>query len=89
VKIVGGLCFLWYVAATVASILKCVPVKKAWNPRMPGNCYDFQAFYIGIEIPNCILDFFIVFLPIGVLKGIQLPRRHKISISMIFILGGL
>lgn len=87
VKIVGFLNALWFVAATVGLCLKCVPIEKSWNPLLPGRCINFRVFLVAIESPNSFLDFVMVALPLGVLRELQLPLKHKITLGFIFALG--
>ena len=99
IKITGLLCLSWWIAATVASALSCIPVQKAWEPQtwtpipgLPetsGFCYDYPRYYLGIEIPNCILDFWVVAMPVFEIQKLQLSLQYKISISFIFVLAGL
>ena len=87
--IVGVLCLFWFIAATIGVALKCIPVQKSWNPMISGTCYSFQVFMVAIEVPNSVLDFVIVGLPVDVIKGLKLPLRHKIALCFVFVLGGL
>lgn len=89
VNVVGILCLLWFIAAAVGIALKCIPIEKSWNPRLPGTCYTLQVFMVAIECPNSFLDFVIVALPVRVIKVLQLPLRRKILICIVIILGGL
>lgn len=99
IKITAFLCLTWWIAATVAAALPCIPVQKAWElqtwqpnpllPQTPGHCFDYKKFYVGVEIPNCILDFWVVGMPVFEIQKLQLSLRYKISISLIFILAGL
>lgn len=99
IKVTGLLCLAWWIAATVAAALPCVPFQKAWEPQTwqhipklpitPGHCLHYKKFYLGIEIPNCILDFWAVGMPIFEIQKLQLSLRYKISISLIFVLAGL
>jgi len=55
---------------------------------VPGHCFDFPAFQLGIEIPNSLIDFVMMAVPIGVLRGLQMRIGYKISLALIFFLGG-
>jgi hypothetical protein len=89
VTIVGILCAAWFIAATMGIILKCIPVAKSWNVLLPGYCFNLSDFAVAIEVPNSLLDFVIVALPVRVIKQLQLSLRNKIIISIVFFLGGL
>lgn len=99
IKLTSFVCVIWYIAATVAVALPCIPVQKTWEPQtwtpipgLPktiGHCYSYNEFYLGIGLPNCILDFWVVAMPILKIRQLQLPLRYKISISLIFVFAGL
>ncbi|KAF7509262.1 hypothetical protein GJ744_008156 [Endocarpon pusillum] len=86
--IVGVLCLLWFISFTVAASLICIPVDRFWNRLKPGSCYNYYAFMVAVECPNSFLDFVIVALPVGVIRGLHLPLRRRILVCFIFALGG-
>lgn len=83
---------LWWLGCTFALIGACTPVKDYWDPlaRALGTakCIKLDAFVIAAEIPESLLDFVIIGLPVGVLRKLQLPLRHKIPLVLIFAMGG-
>lgn len=87
--IVGAMSVAWWIAASLGAALRCTPVESQLNPLVKGDCYNVQRFFISVEIPNCLLDFAIVAMPIGVIQGLHLQRKHKITLSLIFLLGSL
>lgn len=99
IKITGLLSLAWWITATVAVALPCIPVQKAWEPQTwsaipllrqsSGHCFSYKEFYLGIEVPNCIMDFWIIAMPIFQIQKLQLSLKYKISISFIFVLAGL
>ncbi|MCJ1422411.1 hypothetical protein MMC29_000291 [Sticta canariensis] len=98
IKITGILSVAWWIAATVAFALVCIPVSKTWQPQTwtsipnlpesPGHCYTYKEFFVGVEIPNMVLDFWVVAMPVFKIHQLQLSLRYKISISLIFVLAG-
>ena len=89
VTIVGVLNLFWFAAATFAICFRCTPVEKAWQPHKNGTCIDFMAFVGGIELPNSLLDFAIMGLPVKIIRGLQIPIRAKVWLGFILALGGL
>jgi hypothetical protein len=87
--IIGITCLIWGVTFTTAFTLKCAPISASWDPLRQDHCLNFETLFLVSEVPNCLLDFVIVFLPVGALKSLQLHLRHKISLAFIFLLGGL
>lgn len=77
------------IAAEVAALVSCLPVTKFWSRLEPGHCFNFDAYYIGIQIPDVILDTVILALPIRMISTLQLSRTDKVTILGIFLLGGL
>lgn len=80
---------MWFLASVLSYAFHCTPVDKAWKPLEDGHCFSLKTYLLAEEIPNCILDIVIVFLPLGVIKKLQLPTIQKINICFIFALGGL
>ena len=79
----------WWLGASLGAALRCTPVKSQFDPLIRGNCYNVQHFFIAVEVPNCLLDFAIVAMPIGVIQGLHLQLKHKITLCFIFLLGSL
>ncbi len=84
----GILCLLWYIAATVAMTLRCLPIRKSWDLNVEGNCIKIQDLVVAIEVPNSTIDVIIVALSIRVVKAMHLSLSHKIALCTAFILGG-
>ena len=86
---VGVLNVLWFIAATLGLVFQCTPIQKAWDPILPGKCINFAAFMVAIEVPNSLLDFVIMALPINMLRAMRMSLREKLVLAFIFFLGGL
>jgi len=43
---------------------------------------------VGIEVPNSLLDFVMMALPIHMLRAMRMSLREKITLAFIFLLGG-
>lgn len=89
VMVIGILCILWLVSVTLGVAFRCSPVQKAWDPTISGRCLPLPGFVVGSEIPNSLLDFVIVGLPIPLILKLQLQMRVKIGLALVFIMGGL
>ena len=73
----------------MGSTLRCIPVRAIWEITLPARCIDFAAFFLGLELFNCILDVIMLSLPVGVIRDLHLPVMQRVQLSMIFLLGGL
>ncbi|KAL8865062.1 MAG: hypothetical protein Q9174_007091, partial [Haloplaca sp. 1 TL-2023] len=83
------ICVAWCIASVFPLVFQCAPVRKAWQPLIEGRCISLKTYLLAEEIPNCIMDLVLVFLPVGVIKKLKLPTVQKINLCLIFALGGL
>jgi len=89
IKIVGVLNFLWMIAAILGLVIQCRPIHKAWDPLIPGRCFNFATFMVAIEVPNSLLDFVMMALPISMLRTLRIGMKEKLILVLIFAIGGM
>ena len=87
-------CFMAYVllyafASIMATIFQCVPIERVWNKKVPGSCINLTAFWYANACANIIGDIGIFLLPMPVIRSLNLPRREKWGLTMVFALGFL
>ena len=73
----------------VGTGLACMPIARFWNRTVPGHCMNLLAFWYFCAGVTIMTDIFVVAIPLSVLKSLQLPRRQKVGLLMVFALGGL
>ncbi|KAL9012267.1 MAG: hypothetical protein Q9173_002959 [Seirophora scorigena] len=78
---------IWAIICVCLAIFRCDPIAGSWDVTLASKCISFETIVIAVEPFNCALDFAMVALPVRVIRTLQLPRKHKISISAIFLLG--
>ncbi|KAK8075604.1 hypothetical protein PG997_010267 [Apiospora hydei] len=77
-------------AYQVVSIFSCKPMKAAWDITITdATCVDKEAVYMGLSISNIIMDVIILLIPIHVVYPLQMSKRQKVSLVMLFATGGL
>ncbi|KAL8676437.1 MAG: hypothetical protein Q9186_007043 [Xanthomendoza sp. 1 TL-2023] len=88
---VGSLCVGWCIAAIVADIFQCQPMHAAFNPDklFTSRCMNLQAYYRGVTASNLVLDLVVLSMPLCMVWTLTLDTKQKISVSGIFLLGGL
>ncbi|KAF2845134.1 hypothetical protein T440DRAFT_545507 [Plenodomus tracheiphilus IPT5] len=83
---------VFVVAATAWGVLGvvflCSPVQKYWDMTVPGKCMDAETHFWSTSIIGIVLDWTIWILPIPVVGGLKLPRRQRMSLLVVFGLGG-
>lgn len=70
---------------------QCIPNKKAWNPSVPGTCYD-RKFLMGFVLLqgsfSAFTDLALCIIPAFLLKNLlQVGRKSKAILLMIMTLG--
>lgn len=91
VAITAALVVGFWIGCTVADLLICIPLERAWlnNLYDPRYCFNFNIFWLTTGIVEVILDVIIIILPIRVLLGLQLSKGKKIAVLGVFLLGFL
>lgn len=89
--VVGIACLLWFIIELFINIFQCRPFKAAFEPPLlfTGHCIDLQSFYLGVTIANLGLDVVILYLPLHMVWKLKLPIKQRLTLSGIFLLGGL
>jgi hypothetical protein len=71
------------------SAFGCTPVSFYWNRDQEGTCLNLTRVYLTNAILNLCMDIAILMLPILMIwLNSSLPFKKKISVSMLFLLGG-
>ena len=80
----------WGIATLLTAVLQCIPVSAAWNQHLPrSHCFNYRAWLIATNVPNIIIDFGILLLPMPQVWRLKLSTWRKISVSGVFLLGVL
>ncbi|RAH83789.1 hypothetical protein BO86DRAFT_425918 [Aspergillus japonicus CBS 114.51] len=85
---------LFFVIATgmwmvFSAILFCIPVRSFWDTSLPRTCLPEDVVWClnaGFQIST---DLLLVILPMPVLAKLQIAKRQKIALILIFALGFL
>jgi hypothetical protein len=88
-------CVMGFVIATalsscLASIFQCTPIKRAWSVQKlePGHCINVNALFYANAGLDIFQDLIIYVLPMNMLYHIQIPRRQKYALMLVFAVGG-
>lgn len=80
-----------YLSVILALIFSCRPLAKLWQLAIKtGTCTKGMAQMIYIcPALNITTSFAILFMPLPILWRLQLPRRQKIGLGLIFVAGSM
>ncbi|KAL8677731.1 MAG: hypothetical protein Q9186_005866 [Xanthomendoza sp. 1 TL-2023] len=88
-NVVIALTVAWAIAVFLVPCFQCRPLAKYWNHKLPGHCIDSLKYIIGNQAVNISLDFMILALPQPMVWRLHRPRKDKIALSAIFLVGTL
>jgi hypothetical protein len=75
---------------TFVIVFQCSPVNALWRELDPAeqlHCYEPQRLLLGYETTNLFLDILVLFIPVWVVRKLQLPPAKKLSAIVVFLLG--
>ncbi|KAI6816928.1 hypothetical protein KC366_g1544 [Hortaea werneckii] len=76
---------LW---AVLGGTLLCRPVSKLWDPAVKaGRCMSAEKYWLSVAGLDIGLDVLVLVLPLPGIWGLRLPRRQKVALVVVFLLG--
>ena len=73
----------------ITQLAGCKPIFKFWSPETPGICYNSITADLVFGSMNWISDFVIFALPWPIVWKLQLTRREKFGVSLVFMSGAV
>ena len=69
--------------------VECKPIAGNWDKNIPGSHCLLDHILLKLSIPNAILDWFVLLLPIVVVWNLQVSKERKLALSAVFLVGAL
>ncbi|KAF4984314.1 hypothetical protein FZEAL_465 [Fusarium zealandicum] len=90
VQILVGLFIAYAVVYAMISLFGCQPIYASWDlvAQATGKCVDKFGFFLAASVANVVMDLIILLLPLRIVIPLQIPRRQKISLLLLFTTGG-
>ena len=79
----------WWIASVLAYAFICSPVSSNWDPTVPAQCGNQRLLAYIDPLPWIVTDFAILVAPLPVLARLHAPRRQKVGIIGLFLIGGV
>ena len=84
----------WCIAVVFAAIFQASPPSLLWTTNLkdlPKGAHhiDFPAYLVGSAVPNVVMDFAILFLPMSIVWQLQISMSRKMALSAVFAVGAL
>lgn len=87
--VTGAICIIWLITVLFVVIFQCSPIHAFWDSvSSPMYCKASANVLLGYEVSNLIIDVIILLLPVMVIRTLHLPLWRKLSVAVVFLLGG-
>ncbi|KAF2233032.1 hypothetical protein EV356DRAFT_504513 [Viridothelium virens] len=91
--ITGLVIILTMVVNVPTTIRQCSPVSYLWDqyvdPDAHGHCNNIQTHFLWASFPNILTDVVMLFIPIPVLRKLQISFKTKLGIFATFLVGSI
>jgi hypothetical protein len=77
----------WFIGIVLGTFFQCKPVRKNWDPMIPGHCSDASVLFMGSAIPSVVVDLAILLIPMSKIMSLKMTRAKKMAVVGIFVLG--
>ncbi|KAI0429191.1 hypothetical protein F5Y09DRAFT_265018 [Xylaria sp. FL1042] len=77
------------IAVFFATVLQCIPINRTWEPALQGTCIDRRILFTVSSSFNILTDILMLALPLKIFINLKIPRRTKIALMFVFLLGFL
>ena len=81
------LILLWFLFSLLFGVFQCNPVRKHFEPELPGHCVPTSTLWLSGAIPSVIIDFLLLVLPLPMLWRLKMKMSRRILIMMVFVSG--
>ncbi|KAK6338572.1 hypothetical protein TWF730_002635 [Orbilia blumenaviensis] len=80
---------LYSISSIVVVFLQAIPLRAYWDKSIHGKFIDGQVAFMVFGVLNCLSDLYVFFLPIREVWGIQLPKKQRVGLVLVFALGSV
>ncbi|KAI0454137.1 hypothetical protein F5B21DRAFT_514904 [Xylaria acuta] len=82
-----GLLFAWSISFFFANLFICYPVTALIEPFYGKKCVDRAGVFLSTLVTDLIFDILILLMPIPVVLRLHLPRKDRLGVLGMFLLG--
>lgn len=77
----------WIISSLLVTVFQCVPVQAVWDPTVPSRCMNTSSILVPTAIVDAIIQLPILLLPVQPLIELDMPRRKKLLLVLLFLVG--
>lgn len=85
-----AICLAYMPATALATTFNCTPVSyqwTGWTGETEGHCFSFNTFAWAQSSINILLDLIIILLPIPQLWRLNMGKKKRIQLVLMFSVG--
>ena len=81
-------CIAFLIAVQIPELFQCNPVlKTVYGAAIKGRCFNQTVFHLTNNAIGIALDLVILFMPVGIIKDLQITRRQRVLLAIAFCPG--
>lgn len=80
---------IYAVCSIFVTLFQCVPVARTFDKSVVGGCINLEGFWYAGAAINVSSDLMILILPLPTIVKMKCPRRQKIGLCFVFLVGFL
>ncbi|KAJ4004096.1 hypothetical protein NW752_010826 [Fusarium irregulare] len=69
-------------------IFRCWPISAGWDPLQQDKCFSLRIHVIYLVTCSVVVDAFLMVIPFRIVQPLQIPRRQKVGLAVLFATGG-
>lgn len=77
------------VAGLLSPLYICTPIRSYWDFSVVGKCWNINAYFVSLSAINVATDIAMLLLPIWLLRPLHVPKRQKIGVTIVLMMGSL
>ena len=78
---------IFYLTTTVLKICECRPRARIWDKSLKGSCISVSTLLNASGLFNTTTDFLILLVPVKAVWKLQMGRKRKLAVVLIFTVG--
>ncbi|KUJ17703.1 uncharacterized protein LY89DRAFT_781852 [Mollisia scopiformis] len=85
--IVTSLCIAWPLAMIPMNLFNCSPVRRLWQPWLPGHCMTQFEIYMISGATSVFVDLCVLILPLPKIYLLHMDLRKRFMVGLAFLAG--
>ena len=85
-----GALVIFGICGICTTVFACRPINAYWDKTITtAQCLSYLKVYLAWTVVGLCTDLMTLIMPLPLLWRLQLPLKQKMSLSIIFVLGGM